>query len=224
MYAPQQGGFGGGGMQRDAAGADAAPDGTTPHITPSPGHPQCARAGPPLTIPASLKPHPPRLHKTHSPIRYPSDSSPLSRLLSTAAEQMQEAARLVSNLQSESDGVDLVTLLREAPREAYSFQQLGVSKSFHIRAARRLFSLQHLEPARLCGDLVPNLSRTPTRLDPAREELNTDGKTRTCGGARRGRRSSSSPRSLPGPKNTIIKYTFFGWAIPRICSRCFAWQ
>jgi hypothetical protein len=40
---------------------------------------------------------------------------------------MQDAARLVTNLQTESDGVDLVTLLRETPREAYSFQQLGVS-------------------------------------------------------------------------------------------------
>ena len=28
---------------------------------------------------------------------------------------MQEAARLVSNLQTESDGVDLMTLLRETP-------------------------------------------------------------------------------------------------------------
>jgi hypothetical protein len=40
---------------------------------------------------------------------------------------MQEAARLVSNLQAESDGVDLLSLLRETPREAYAFQQLGVS-------------------------------------------------------------------------------------------------
>ena len=39
---------------------------------------------------------------------------------------MQEAARAISNLQAESDGVDLATLLREVPREAYAFQQLGV--------------------------------------------------------------------------------------------------
>ena len=39
---------------------------------------------------------------------------------------MQEAARVISNLQAESDGVDLATLLREGPREAYAFQQLGV--------------------------------------------------------------------------------------------------
>ena len=39
---------------------------------------------------------------------------------------MQEAARVISNLQAESDGVDLATLLREVPREAYAFQQLGV--------------------------------------------------------------------------------------------------
>ena len=43
-----------------------------------------------------------------------------------AAEQMQEAARMLTNLQTEGDGVDLATLLRESPREAYSFQQLGV--------------------------------------------------------------------------------------------------
>ena len=44
---------------------------------------------------------------------------------------MQEAAQLVTNLQTESDGVDLVTLLRETPREAYSFQQLGVRPVKH---------------------------------------------------------------------------------------------
>ncbi|EEH60363.1 uncharacterized protein MICPUCDRAFT_38075 [Micromonas pusilla CCMP1545] len=43
----------------------------------------------------------------------------------TAADQMQEAARMVSSLQTESEGVDLMTLLRETPREAYSYQQLG---------------------------------------------------------------------------------------------------
>ena len=45
---------------------------------------------------------------------------------------MQEAARVISNLQAESDGVDLATLLREVPREAYAFQQLGVLSLIHI--------------------------------------------------------------------------------------------
>ena len=39
---------------------------------------------------------------------------------------------MVSSLQTESEGVDLMTLLRETPREAYSYQQLGVRRATDV--------------------------------------------------------------------------------------------
>lgn len=66
--------------------------------------------------------HPPTISDAAFP--FPPSPPPLA-----AAEHMQEAARMISNLQTETVGVDLATLLRESPREAYAFQQIGVGRA-----------------------------------------------------------------------------------------------
>ena len=95
---------------------------------------------------------------------------------------MQEAARLVSNLQTESDGVDLMTLLRETPREAYSFQQLGVRDHprsparppprSHLRSSIALFQPSpepplHAPPTSPTNPFPPTFSSSPPSQWPA---------------------------------------------------------
>jgi hypothetical protein len=85
---------------------------------------------------------------------------------------MQEAARAISNLQAESDGVDLATLLREGPREAYAFQQLGVRPppaSFHPGAGIRTALPPPRAPERAARSRFRDASAvtvTSTRPDP----------------------------------------------------------
>jgi hypothetical protein len=76
---------------------------------------------------------------------------------------MQDAARLVTNLQTESDGVDLVTLLRETPREAYSFQQLGVSGLIGAPDDSRTLIIDRV--------IIHSFIFNPTAIDPT--ELHT---------------------------------------------------
>jgi hypothetical protein len=87
---------------------------------------------------------------------------------------MQEAARVISNLQAESDGVDLATLLREVPREAYAFQQLGVrpltllSVGRGVRAARTPpRAPQRAARSRYASRACP-VTTTSDRPDPSR--------------------------------------------------------
>ena len=120
MYAPTDAGL----MARPGEGGELQNGASSSH---RPGDRSSARSRPnAVPPPARVQPHdhPPTLEFI-TLITEPSPHPPSPT--TAAAEQMQDAARLVTNLQTESDGVDLVTLLRETPREAYSFQQLGVS-------------------------------------------------------------------------------------------------
>ena len=71
---------------------------------------------------------------------------------------------MVSSLQTESEGVDLMTLLRETPREAYSYQQLGVRRATDVEPPPNQDRFNNF----IARSFPPSPSSSPPRLRTSR--------------------------------------------------------